>query len=124
MDHGPQKRSDLEIARRFLHAMQRGLSGEDELVSLFADDGVYVESLTTGEPRAHHGRAAIRLALHEGLKWNPPDFTVTLDRLEVERGEVVANWTCRSSRLPGPMRGVDRYLVEEGVIKRLETRAG
>lgn len=112
---------DGRVVEAFLRAMQLGTRGEDDLVALFTEDGVYVESLTEGRPRTHDGKAAIRQALHKGLQWNPPDFRVTLDRLEIEAGEVVAYWTCSSSQLPDPMHGVDRYTIRDGRIARLET---
>ncbi len=111
--------------RAFLRAMQRGPDGLETLLELFADDAVYVESLTGGSPdhpRVHRGKAAIERALHSGLEWNPPDFTIQLDRLHVEGGELTAEWTCRSEALPGPVRGVDRYILRDGRIARLETR--
>ena len=53
---------------------------------------------------------------------NPPDFRVSLDRLEVEPGELVAYWTCTSAQQPQPMNGVDPYTLRLGQIARLETR--
>ena len=108
----------------YLRSMQRGASGIDSIVNLYADDGVYVEHLTSvqGEVRTHRGRAAIREALTTGMKWNPPDLEVKLDRLEIEGHELVAHWTCTSTQLPNPMTGTDRYELRNGKIARLETR--
>jgi SnoaL-like domain len=113
---------DRQIVETYLRAMQMGLRGENRLVDLFTEDGVYVESLRVGPARTHKGRGAIREALHSGLSWNPPDFRVSLDRLEVEATELVAYWTCTSEVLPHPMSGVDRYTLRGGLIARLETR--
>lgn len=113
---------DRQVVETYLRAMQMGPRGEDGLVDLFTDDGVYIEFLTEGRPRTHEGKQAIREALHQGLQWNPPDLRVTLDRLEVEAAELVAQWTCTSARLPHPMKGTDRYTLRGGRIARLETR--
>jgi SnoaL-like domain len=113
---------DRQIVEAYLRTMQMGPRGEDGLVELFTEDGEYVESLTVGRRRTHRGKQAIREALHDGLSWNPPDFRVSLDRLEVEATELVAYWTCTSETLPHPMSGVDRYTLRDGLIARLETR--
>ncbi len=113
---------DRQIVESYLRAMQMGSQGEDRLVDLFTDDGVYVESLIDGRPHAHEGKRAIRDALLRGLEWNPPDFRVSPDRLEVEAAELVAYWSRTWDRLPRPMSGVDRYTLRDGRIARLETR--
>ena len=115
---------DEAIVKTFVRSMQMGPAGEDAIVDLFAEDGVYVEPLTSGNGivQTHRGKAAIRRALNQGLKWNPPDFRVSLDRLEIEENELVAYWTCTSAALPGPMTGTDRYTIRAGKIARLETR--
>jgi hypothetical protein len=33
---------------------------------------------------------AIRRALRQGLQWNPPDFRIQIERLEVDGQDVVA----------------------------------
>jgi hypothetical protein len=68
------------------------------------------------------GKPAIRRVLREGLQWDPTDFRIHLDRLEVDGEEVVACWTCTSEQLPHPMHGIDRYSLGGGRIRRLETR--
>lgn len=113
-----------ELVEAHYHAMQMGPAGEDAIIRLFADDAVYVESLTSGDgtAREHRGKAAIRDAFRKGLQWNPPDFQITLDRLEIEGDELVSHWTCTSTAMPGPVSGRDWYLLERGKIKRLHTR--
>lgn len=115
---------DRNLVITYLRSMQRGASGIDSIVNLYADDGVYVEHLTSvkGEVRTHKGRTAIRKALTSGMKWNPPDLEVKLDRLEIEANELVAHWTCISSHFAHPMTGTDRYLLRNGKIARLETK--
>jgi hypothetical protein len=116
--------SGRELIEAHYRAMQMGPSGEDAIVELFADDGVYVEPLTSAEssPRSHVGKAAIREAFHQGLQWNPPDFRITLDRLEIEGDVLVSHWTCEGEQMPAPVKGTDRYVLKNGKIKRLETR--
>jgi hypothetical protein len=67
---------------------------------------------------------AIRRALRQGLQWNPPDFRIQIERLEVDGQDVVAYWTCTSDRLAQPMHGIDRYTLNGSRIQRLETRLG
>jgi ketosteroid isomerase-like protein len=106
-----------------LRAMQRGPDGEDDIVALFSDDAVYVEPFSDpGRPRVHTGTEQIRASFHDGLRWNPPDLRISLDRLDVDGEELVAHWTCTTARLPAPVRGTDRYRINGGRIHRLETR--
>lgn len=97
--------NDRDLVITYLGSMQKGPTGIDSMVGLYADDGVYVEHLTSvkGEIRMHAGMAAIREALSSGMKWNPPDLRVALDRLEIERISLIAHWTCTSSQFPDPM---------------------
>jgi SnoaL-like domain len=111
------------VVEAFLSAMQRGPDAEDTLIDLFTEDAVYIQALNSrGRPRRYVGKAAIRRALHAALQWNPPDFLIRLDRLEVEADHLVAHWTCTSEKLPHPMQGVDRYTLRGRRIERLETR--
>lgn len=115
---------DKDIVISYLRSMQMGPTGIDSMVGLYTDDGVYVEHLTSvkGEIRTHAGKAAIREALSSGMKWNPPDLRVALDRLEIEGISLIAHWTCTSSHFPDPMKGTDRYTLRGGKIARLETK--
>ena len=115
---------DRRLVESYLRAMQTGPAGEDVLVELFTDDGVYVEPLTSeeGTVRSHRGKAELRQAFRAGLAWNPPDLRVTLDRLEIEGDNLVSHWTCTSERLPHPMRGSDHMTLRDGRIARLESR--
>ena len=103
--------------------MQRGPEAEDTLIDLFTEDAVYIQALNSrGRPRRYVGKAAIRRVLHTGLQWNPPDFRIHLNRLEVEADQLVAHWTCTSEKLSHPMHGLDRYTLRGRRIERLETR--
>ena len=91
-DHSqPDGQPDRQVVEAFLRAMQSGPQGEDALVDLFTDDGVYVQALSSsGRPRTYVGKDAIRRSLRKGLRWNPPDFRINPDRLEVEGDDLVA----------------------------------
>src|ERR1700739_2842383 len=98
---------DRDVVITYLRSMQVGAGGIDSILNLYTDDGVYIEHLTSarGAIRMHRGKPAIKKALTSGMQWNPPDLQVTLDRIEIEGHEMLAHWTCTSSKFPGPMRG-------------------
>lgn len=108
------------VVESYLQAMQAGADGEDKLLALFADDATYVEPFS-GQPRSHTGKTAIRQNLQESRPNTPPDMKLSLDRLDLEGGKLVAEWTCTSPALPGPMKGRDFYELRDGLIARLET---
>jgi hypothetical protein len=113
---GPQRR----IVERLFKAMQAGPGGENEMVSLFAEDGVLIEPFS-GRPQTHTGAAAIRQSFRD--QWNdpPPDLTLVLDRVDLDGQLIRAEWTCTSPAFPSPMRGYDLFTLNEaGQIKRLE----
>jgi hypothetical protein len=118
------KDAERELVINYLRSMQMGPSGIADMLALYAEDGVYVEHLASakGEIRTHTGKTDIGEALASGMKWNPPDLRVTLDRLEIEDGNLVAHWTCTSAQFPGPLAGTDRYTLRDGKIARLETQ--
>ena len=109
-----------DVVRRYLLAMQRGAEAEDELVSLFDNDAEYIESFS-GERTTHRGLDAIRAWVRDSWPHQPPDIVLTIERLDVDRGEVRAEWTCHSSAFETPSRGRDTYLIRNGRIQRLET---
>ncbi len=106
----------------FFKAMQTGAASETEMMSLFADDAVYVEPFS-GAPRTHAGKPAIRAVMAEGWKYPLPDMRLTIDRVDVDGVSVRATWTCTSPGLPGGKgRGENLFVLKEGRIHRLETR--
>jgi ketosteroid isomerase-like protein len=114
--------ADQRLVETYLKSMQRGPSGLDDLVSVFADDAVYVEPFSgNGRPAEHRGKAVIRQFFQGSLPRNPPDFTVTLNRLVLDGEQLRADWTCTGSMFPGPMRGYDLYTIRNGKVARLET---
>ena len=109
-----------DLVHRYLHAMQRGAAGEDELVSLFAEDGEYVESFS-GSTTSHRGKHAIRAWLRASWAEQPPDIRLAIEHITVNGEHVEATWRCESSTFTKPSYGVDRYTVRRGLIVRLET---
>jgi hypothetical protein len=111
-----------EIVGRFFSAMQTGAASEAEMMSLFAEDAIYVEPFS-GRARTHRGKAAIRDTLAEGWRNPLPDMSLSVDQVAVDGAEVTAHWTCRSPALPGGKgSGVNRFTLKDGLIVRLETR--
>lgn len=101
-------------------AMQAGPGGEDAMVSLFADDAVFVEPFS-GRAQTHTGTAAIRQSFRDQWDNPPPDLTLVLDRVDLDGPLVRAEWTCTSPAFSSPMRGYDLFTLNEaGKITRLE----
>lgn len=110
-----------ELISTYFAAMRRGASAEEEMMALFAEDAVYIEPFTgSSEPAV--GKLAVRARLRAG--WEAPLEDLELDVLEVEVDGPSARtrWECRSSSLPGPIQGEDRYEIRDGKITRLEVR--
>jgi len=101
-------------------AMRKGKRGEAELLGLFHESAHYTEPFG-GSTRRHVGLDAIRTCFREGWEQPVPDLTLTVDRVDIDGTMVRAEWTCNSSAFPGPVRGVDRYTLRDGLIASLET---
>jgi hypothetical protein len=108
------------LVTAYVRAMQRGTDGQDELLSLFHDDGQYVEHFS-GQPQVHQGRSAIAEWLAGSLQYQPPDISITIDGIDIDGQTVRAAWTCESSAFESPARGIDTYDTRAGLIQRLET---
>ena len=115
----PVKAEDRKVVEDLLRAMQTGPSAFEELLALFADDGVLVEPFT-GTMQTHTGKPAIRASLNQMAQHRTPDLTLKLDRVDMDGGAVRAEWTCTSKSMPGPMRGYDLFTIRGGKISRLE----
>ena len=101
-------------------AMQSGPGGEDTLLALFADGAVLIEPFS-GQPQTHVGKDAVRESFRDQWKNPLPDLRLTVDRVDLDRSQVRAEWTCTSSIFPTPMRGYDLFtLNDQGKIARLE----
>lgn len=111
---------DRALVDRFFQAMRQGAAGEEALMALFAEDAVLTEPFT-GQPRTHHGKAAIRASYRQSWEHPPPDMKLTLHRIDLDGEQLRTEWTCTSPAFPGPMRGNDLFTLREGRIHRLET---
>ncbi len=109
------------LVGRYFAAMRKGPTGERELMELFTDDAVYIEPFTgIAEPAV--GRDAIRARLRTGWETPLPDLELDVFSVDVDGPTARAEWECRSTGLPGPVRGEDRYEIADGRIRRLEVR--
>lgn len=107
------------IIESLYQAMQAGPAGEKAMLSLFAEDAVFIEPFG-GTPKTHVGLAAIRTTFQDMCKEPLPDMRLQLDRVDLEGEQIRATWTCYSSAFPEPMRGIDHFTIESGKIRRLE----
>ncbi len=115
--------AERALIERYYRAMEAG--APDVMDGLFATDAVYSEPFSkAGESTVHQGREAIVGWLAASFEAGNKGVTITLDRIDVDGGDVVAEWTCVGPMLPGPMKGYDRYQVHDGRIRRLDTRLG
>lgn len=115
--------TERALIERYYRAMEAG--SPDVMDGLFVTDALYSEPFSTpGESTVHQGREAIVGWLAASFEAGNKGVTITLDRIDVDGGDVVAEWTCVGPMLPGPMKGYDRYRVADGRISRLDTRLG
>jgi ketosteroid isomerase-like protein len=111
--------TDQTIVENLFKAMQKGPSGEADMMSLFADDAVFIEPFS-GTPQTHTGKPAIRASFKGMWENPPPDMRLALDRVDVDGDKVRAEWTCTSPAFPQPMKGLDLFTIRGGKISRLE----
>jgi len=111
---------DRSTVERYLAAMQTGPGGVDDLVDLFDNDAVYVEPFS-GQAQTHAGKAAIRAFFEVALDNHLKGVRLTLDRLDIDGGQVRSEWTCELPLFSAPMRGFDLLSLRDGRIVRLET---
>ena len=115
----PVSASDRTVIENLFRAMQKGPAGEADMMSLFADDAVFIEPFS-GVPKTHTGTQAIK-ASFKGMWDNPPpDMRLILDRVDVDADKLRAEWTCTSPVFPEPMKGFDLFTIRNGRIARLE----
>ncbi len=115
----PVSQQDRAVVDRVFEAMHARAEGEQKMSALFAEGAVLVEPFS-GEPRTHEGKAAIMAWFREAVQNMPPDMTIKMDRIDMDGGRVVAEWTCTSSVFPTPMRGKDIYRISGGLIQHAE----
>ena len=112
--------TERRLVDNLFKAMQMGPGGEELMMSLFADDAVFIETFT-GEPRTHEGFEAIRQAFRDSWEEEPPpDMKLILDRADRDGDQIRADWTCTSPVFPAPMKGYDLFTIRDGKIQRLE----
>ena len=107
-----------ETIDAYFAAMRRGDAAEEELMALFAVDAVYIEPFTGEGPAI--GAEAVRDRFRLGWQQPLPDLELDVLSVEIDGRYARSTWECRSPALPGPMRGEDRYVIENGRIARLE----
>lgn len=110
---------EKDVVERMFEAMQTGLEAADEMIALFADDAVFTEPFS-GEPRTHEGSAAIRKCFIDMWSYSGPDVELRVDRIYSDGDGISADWTCDSTAFAKPMRGVDRFRIDNGSIRYLE----
>ncbi len=115
----PVTTTDQRIIEDLFKAMQTGPAAENDLLALFAEDGVLVEPFT-GQMQTHQGKPAIKASLVPMWSNRAPDMKIKLDRVDMQDSTIRAEWTCTASVMPGPMRGYDLFQIQGGKIKRLE----
>jgi len=109
-----------EVVQGMFDAMQMGLSGEDKMLSLFAEDAKMTEPFDMGKPTTTEGKEAIRKRF-VGM-WSgegPHDLSLTIDQIDASDGNLKVQWTCRSAAFLTPMFGVDYFTVQDGLIQEL-----
>lgn len=108
-----------DVIGSYFAAMRKGAEAEDEMMALFAVDAVYVEPFTGADAPAI-GRREVRDRLRLGWEQPLPDLELDVLSIDVDGDSATSRWECRSTALPGPVRGTDRYEFIDGRITRLE----
>jgi hypothetical protein len=111
--------SDRTVVENVFKAMQSGAAGEEQMMSLFADDAVFVEPFA-GQPQTHRGAREISASFKQMNEQPLPDMRLTLDRVDLDGAQVRAEWTCTSAAFATPMKGFDLFTIKSGKIARLE----
>ncbi len=102
----------------YFAAMRRGPEAEADMLDLFTADALYEEPFS-GSADPARGIAEIRDRLRAGWATPLPNMELDVLSVEVVGDGALSRWECRSSALPGPVRGVDRYEFREGRISAL-----
>ncbi len=111
--------SDRSVIENLFKAMQSGPAGEEQMMSLFAADAVFIEPFG-GQPQTHTGAPAIRQSFRQMNEQPLPEMRLVLDRVDLDGNQVRAEWTCHSAAFPTPMKGYDLFTIKGGKIAKLE----
>jgi len=112
--------SDRDLVETYFRAMAAGADGEEQMMSIFADDAVYVEPFTgQGERREYSGKEAIHEFFRESYRQHMTPIEIHLDRVDVDGDKLRSEWRCQMPGMP-PFAGHDLYTIKDGKIARLE----
>lgn len=112
--------ADQALVETYFKAMAAGADGEQDLMSVFADDAVYVEPFTSqGERCEHSGKDAIHAFFLESYRQKMTPIEITLQRVDVDGEQLRSEWHCVMPGMP-PFSGHDMYTIRDGKIARLE----
>lgn len=110
--------TDRAVVQRMAEAMNAG--DGLALIDLFTADAVFIEPFS-GIPRTFVGIEAIRSQIQDMVAQpRPPGFTLKVDQVTSENGELVSYWTCSAPVMPGPMKGRDELKIRDGRISFLK----
>jgi len=115
----PVSQQDRAVVEGVFKAMHDRAAGEKAMMALYADHAQVTEPFS-GQPRTHKGKEAIRAWFREAVKEMPEDMAIKMDRIDMDGGNVRAEWTCTSKVFPTPMRGYDLYGIKNGKIERAD----
>ena len=112
---------DQGLVETYFKGMAAGADGEQDLMSVFADDAVYVEPFTGGPGvrLEHTGKQAIHEFFLESYRQQMTPIEITLQRVDVDGDELRSEWHCTMPGIP-PFSGHDQYTIRDGKIARLE----
>jgi hypothetical protein len=110
---------ERQVVQDFFDAMQAGPAGEQKMMSVFAEDAVMTEPFDG--PQTHQGKSAIRerfIGIWSGD--GPHDLSLTIDQIDLQGSSVQVEWSCTSAAFKSPMRGIDAFVIQDGLIKKLD----
>ena len=61
--------------------------------------------------------AAIRRCFIDMWSEDDPSAELIVDRIDLDGDRISAEWTCHSAASTGPMRGVDKFIIEDGLVR-------
>ncbi len=107
--------------RKIVEQMFQSMQAVASMMSLFADDAIWIERFSSTKPQTHRGISEIRTFLARLLSVIPPDGKISLDRLEQEDEVLRIEWTLSSSVLETPMKGRGLWRIHSGKIVEIDS---